>query len=336
MNRKFLDDIDSKYGSNSNAAVILVSGNRQALGTIVNANHELFQILGFTKAELVNENISIIMPALRGKNHNAFLEGYFDKQGVSVTSNKNTVLKEQLVFPQHIKGYLVPCVKLVRHVPNLDNGIQFLAFINKAEDIEEVREGDEGVKNENVLLILLDEQWRVQGFNTVTAKMCCKDESFTPIYKYLEGEQKISLAELYPRLLESENEELMRSEAGLVIRLDLGLLKKAIASEVLDYYSDDNSEKNEHEATDSQKNSKAAPKSDDESLMRFIATNQNIKIKEYCYCNGTLKYKICTFLSSDHISNRIPSYYAVDRREGNSSGHEQKYDRNHSFCQTTH
>ena len=238
VNRKFLDDIDMRYGSNSNAAVILISGNRQNLGIVVNANHELYQILGFAKNELIGENISFIMPSLIGSHHNTFLEMYFETPKRSRTAT----LHEQLVFPQHINGYIVPCVKLVRLVPNLDYGVQFLAFLNKATNIDEVRYGDEGIKTEDMLLLMLDEEYQIHGFNITAARLCCKNDEFQLFHRYLEREQKINLLDLYPELLSVDHECSLRDATGLIMKFNFETFRKAISSEVLDYYSEEGSE----------------------------------------------------------------------------------------------
>lgn len=229
-----MDDIDNKYGSNSNTAVIIISGNRSNLGIIMNANHEIYQILGFSKQDLIGENISFIMPDLIGAHHNSFLHSYFEKQD----QNNTSVLTENLIFPQHLKGYIVPCVKLVRLVPNLDSGVQFLGFLNLARTLDEIRPGDEGLKNEEVLLLLLDEQYKIFGFNVSASRICCNEEEFLHLHRYLECEQKIDFSTIYPELMTSENQELIRSASGVNLIQNIRDLKQALAAEILDYYPD--------------------------------------------------------------------------------------------------
>ncbi len=187
------DEADAKYGADSNTAVIILSGNRQNIGTIVNANHEICQILGYHKNELVGENISAIMPEIMGTYHNVYLESYFEKQNQSSLSE----VVEKLVFPQHAKGHLVPCLKLVRLVPNLDNGIQFLGFVVLAKDLSLLRPMDGKVSNSELLLLLLDSQSNILGFNLNVAELCSGgDDCSTYLNRYLRSEQKIDMSKL--------------------------------------------------------------------------------------------------------------------------------------------
>ena len=239
IGKKYWDEADSKYGAQSNTAVIILSGNRQNIGTIVNANHEIGQILGYHKNELVGENISALMPEIFGMYHNVYLENYFERQN---QSNVSEVL-ETLVFPQHAKGYIVPCLKLVRLVPNLDNGVQFLGFLALAKDLALLRPEDGKITNDEVLMLLLDSQNNIMGLNLNVAHLCAGNEEYAAhLNKYLENEQKIDMSKLYPEILSTENESSLRSAEGATLQLDLSLLKKAIGSEIIDSYANEDSE----------------------------------------------------------------------------------------------
>ncbi len=314
VNRKFLDEIDMKYGSHSNAAVVLISGNRLDMGTVVNANHELFQILGFAKSEAIGENIACLMPGLIGMHHNALLENFFERQERARTSS----LHERLIFPQHIKGYIVPCTILVRLVPNLDKGVQFLAFINKALNINEVREGDEGARTEETILLLLDETYRIHGFNLTFARLCCGDDEYQAFARYSESERKLDLATLYPQLVCSENEHLLRSPMGLQTSLDIGVLKRAVMSEVLDCYSEPASEAVAHSVKsiikESERGATEAERAD-ELISRFAGCTLDVKIKEYSHGKGRVKYMICTFLPAENNFHRAVPDFELERND---------------------
>ena len=74
--------------------------------------------------------MSVIMPEILGMNHNSYIENYFKNNN---QTNVNDVI-EMLVFAQHMNGYIIPCYKMVRLVPNLENGIQFIGFLSLAKD----------------------------------------------------------------------------------------------------------------------------------------------------------------------------------------------------------
>ena len=77
--KKHFDQAESNYGIDTNAAILLLSGKRQNIGTIIDVNNEIQQILGYSKNELIGTNVSTIMPEIIGSRHNLYLEHYFKK-----------------------------------------------------------------------------------------------------------------------------------------------------------------------------------------------------------------------------------------------------------------
>lgn len=234
LGKKFWDNSQARYGANSHAAIMIISGNRSNMGTVVNANHELDQILGYKKSELIGENISLIMPEIIGRHHNLFLQNYFEKH----EQTTNEIAKERLVFAQHTKGFLVPIMLFVRVIPNLENGVQFLGFLTQPKNLEDLLAGDVAFSNDDVLLLLLDPVYKLVGFNCNVAKLCHKDGESTNYHKYLESNQKIDLSKLYPVLIEEDNIASLRSPFGLSLQLDIMLLKQALYNEIVDTYEE--------------------------------------------------------------------------------------------------
>lgn len=223
------------YGEDSNAAIIILSGNKRNIGTIIDVNHEIQEILGYRKSELIGENISLAMPEIIGANHNYYLERYFERQN---HSNINEVTKN-LVFGQHSGGYIIPCSKLVRIVPNLEHGVQFLGFLSIASGLDSLGVEEQVFANSGFIGLLLDRRWDILGFSESVTRMVAEDkESETGVNfkKYLESEQKINLCRLYPALCSAEVREQLKKEDGYNTSLDLSLLKKAISAEILDVY----------------------------------------------------------------------------------------------------
>lgn len=230
-------DIDqTEY--NNNAAVLMISGNKSDMGTIINANHELEQSLGYKKDELIGENISIIMPETIGKHHNIFLQSSFEKKD---QSNKEEI-KERLVFSQHKKGYLVPTLLFARVVPNLENGVQFLGFLKPASKLEEWQSSDSQITNDDVFILLLNSNYEIMGFNQTIAKLCNRDENSIDIHKYIDGDKKLKLLALYPEFGSEANHEWLRSPAGGFLSIDLMTLKQVVSTEIVDSYTDKESE----------------------------------------------------------------------------------------------
>jgi len=309
IGKKYWDESDNKYGADSNTAVIILSGNRQNIGTIVNANHEIGQILGYHKNELVGENISAIMPEIMGIHHNVYLESYFERHN---RSNTNEV-SEQIVFPQHAKGYIVPCMRLVRLVPNLDNGVQFLGFVALAKDLSILRPDDVKVTNDELLLILLDEHYNVLGFNLNLGVYCCGGDDNTANYnRYLENEQKVDLSKLYPEIFAGENEQIMRTPEGLSTFMDMKIIKKALNSEIVDTY--------ETSEAGSEAHGDKTPKSqliscDKVASLGKLMAQCNIKMKDFMHPSKLGKFTICTIYITDHTRANLVELRADSDRD---------------------
>ncbi len=229
INKKLWESAEGKYGEDSTSAVVLISGNKSNLGTVINTNHELYEILGYEKRVVMGQNLSLIMPELIATFHNKFIQNYFAK-----SSTNGTYSCERIVFPQHCNGYLVPCSVLVRLVPNLDRGIQFIGFLNKAPFVDEVRKGENKVSSDDVILLLLDSEFKLHAFNKKFAEMLAVDMSCINIHKYLENDQKIDLPTYFPSVFSSDNIHSMTSDEGYQCQLDLSRLVEAFQAEVVD------------------------------------------------------------------------------------------------------
>ena len=229
VNKKLWESAEGKYGEDSTSAVVLISGNKSNLGTVINTNHELYEILGYEKKMLMGQNISLIMPEIIASYHNRFIQNCFVKTTTSAFNSK-----ERLVFPQHSLGYLVPCAVLIRLVPNLDKGIQFIGFLNKVAFMDEIRKGENKVSVDDVIVLLLDSEMKLHAFNKKFSDLLANDSSYVDFHKYIENDQKIDLSALYPSVFSQENMQYMSSEEGLVCTLDMTRLVESFQAEVVE------------------------------------------------------------------------------------------------------
>ena len=231
--KKRLDHEMLDYQLDSNAAVFIVSGNKENMGTILNVNYEIKELLGYKKKRLIGENVALMIPAIIGVNHNHHMEGYFKKRS---HSNVNGIIST-IVLPQHVKGYIVPCSILVRLIPNLENGAQFFAFLSLAKDISKLRNSDVSIEQKEVFVFLLNEKYEITGFCENFMNYCCEGKTDNlNIKRCLENKEKIAMRTLYNHLFAGENEEAMENEEGLTIKIDFKPLKIAIHSQIVDTY----------------------------------------------------------------------------------------------------
>ena len=68
----------TKFGENSCSAIIVMSATSTEVGTIVHANDEIQNILGFQRKDLIDKNIKMIMPGPIAKVHDNFIHRYFE------------------------------------------------------------------------------------------------------------------------------------------------------------------------------------------------------------------------------------------------------------------
>ena len=127
-NKQFIDNDRLKYGENSNTCIITCSGNFNSIGTVTNSNNEITRILGYSKNDIISQNISRIMPKVYADLHDGFMRCYLE------TSESKIIGLERLVFPQNKQGYLIPSTLMIKVLPNLNEGIQIVGFLKDIDN----------------------------------------------------------------------------------------------------------------------------------------------------------------------------------------------------------
>lgn len=95
-----------------------MSGNIHNRAHILNVNFDITRILGFSKFDLVGQNIkNKILPKIFYNFHDELVNHYID------TSRSTIIGKERFVMPVNIEGYMVPSILMIKVLPTLDEGI---------------------------------------------------------------------------------------------------------------------------------------------------------------------------------------------------------------------
>ncbi len=284
---KLLDTEELRYGGGSDAALLLISGNRADLGRILNANHELYQLLGYRKDEVLGQNVAMLMPGLLGRVHNRLIQGYFEEAANSAKLLQN----DRFHCALDIHGILIPCNLLVRTVSNLSRGIQFIGFLNREQNLSKVRLGDDSAMESETVLLMTDNEMKVSGFNYTFAKMLSADLNSLNVFKYHESEQKLDLSTFYPDLFSPENYALMTDSNGLTVTIDLDPLITAFESLVLD------AEKEPDEAQE--QDSQLTPPS-----RQHLGHEYNVKLKHYQY-GSIVDYNVLTMMFTRKMEEEV-------------------------------
>lgn len=138
------DSHEKKLLTNGKTTVYLtVSGNKDNLGIILSATHQLHSVLGYSPKSVKGMNINAIMPEYIKVRHDQILRDYFKKSAKS-----QGVSRDILVTPLHANGHLVISLAKVKILPDLDQGLVIFCIVSAIE-LEELLEddelGDEGV-----------------------------------------------------------------------------------------------------------------------------------------------------------------------------------------------
>lgn len=106
-------------------AVIVISGNLNSLGIVRSANEHVKKQLGFEPSDLIDRNISRIMPKSIGEVHDMFLLNNV-KAGVG-----GLLHREVLAFSQTKQGLILPVCLEAKTLPGLEHGLQYIGFVKR-------------------------------------------------------------------------------------------------------------------------------------------------------------------------------------------------------------
>eukprot|EP01022_Parablepharisma_sp_SALTPOND_P010675 TRINITY_DN143_c0_g1_i1.p1 TRINITY_DN143_c0_g1~~TRINITY_DN143_c0_g1_i1.p1 ORF type:complete len:710 (+),score=33.15 TRINITY_DN143_c0_g1_i1:4533-6662(+) len=125
------NDAISQYIGAGNS-VVGVSANEKDLGKIKSFNSAFCELTGYTKEELLNTKINVIIP----KTHRQLHVDAFVKCCVDVEEGKAVVKEPVRVLVVHKSGYVIPVWIQIMAIPNYTNSYCFVARLKKVLDSE--------------------------------------------------------------------------------------------------------------------------------------------------------------------------------------------------------
>ncbi|EGR31957.1 PAS domain S-box family protein [Ichthyophthirius multifiliis] len=124
------DNQNMKYNENSNTGILLMSANISTKFYVQNTNYDFTRILGWPKQEIINQNIkNYIMPKLIQSIHDNLVSNYIE------TSIPKAIGFERLITPVNKDGFIIPCLLMIKILPNLEEGLQFVGFFKEIDEI---------------------------------------------------------------------------------------------------------------------------------------------------------------------------------------------------------
>ena len=105
--------------------VIHISGARDKTSKILKTNQNLTKIFGYNKTEVIGHSINILMPSLFAKRHNEFLGKFFE------TGHMTVFNVQRNFFGLHRNGLCFTIITLIKQMPSLLDGIQYVGMIRQ-------------------------------------------------------------------------------------------------------------------------------------------------------------------------------------------------------------
>jgi len=245
VNKQFIENDRLKYGENSNTCIVTVSGNQNKMGMIKNINNEITRILGFSKADLIGQNVNRIIPKYLAEIHDGLMRNYFE------TSESKVLGLERLVFPLTKKGYVVPCTLMIKVLPDLTNGVRLVGFLNEVENENGFTKNVEFENEEKVHYIVYSgDTGAIHGFT----QTCKKDFGLISSLIYgAAATNDFTMDVIFPDLL-NHNIEDLKNPAGVVTTLDTSTLQQdyllAHTESEKSEYDEEQEEEEEEEAAE--------------------------------------------------------------------------------------
>ena len=215
-NRQFMDDEKLKYGDNANPCIVTCSANFTTMGTILNANNEIYSLLGFSKTEMLGQNINHLMPKALADEHDSIMKNYFE------TAKNKAIGIERVVFPVTKQGYLIPCTLMIKVLPSLKEGLKIVGFLTELER-DAGNLPDDVDKNKLHYLMYDGHTGSIQG---VTIN--CKKNfgiSGSLIRTSSMGTNDFTIDAIFPEILQCNIDDL-KSSSGVMTMINTSTLKE--------------------------------------------------------------------------------------------------------------
>jgi PAS domain S-box-containing protein len=124
-NANFLGNDLMKYEGDTETCIVTCSANLHSLGNILNISSEIQRILQYSNVDLIGQSINQMMPNMIARLHDDFMRNFFE------TSKSVRVGRETVIYPVNKSGYIVPCAITVKVIPNLNDGLKMVGFLNE-------------------------------------------------------------------------------------------------------------------------------------------------------------------------------------------------------------
>ena len=127
-------------------ALVVISGNKEDQLRILKSSSGIMQVFGYNPYEIIGRDVNILQPKIVADAHQMMVEQYYHSARERVINNETSI------FAAKRSGYLFGITLIIKPVPLLSNGIQYIGLIRPA-------------KKESPDLILTDFQGKIDSIS---------------------------------------------------------------------------------------------------------------------------------------------------------------------------
>lgn len=154
------DERNEVVDETASGLIITISGNRDSLGKVLSVGNEVTSLLKYKPGELIGDRIELIQPEFYAKNHNKYILRYIES-GIPRLIGKNRFL-----FARDKKGYIIGINAFVKVLPDLSDGLKFVAHIKEFDNLKNSKIPDQASKNYvSHSIIINSHTGKVQGIS---------------------------------------------------------------------------------------------------------------------------------------------------------------------------
>ncbi|CAD8104910.1 unnamed protein product [Paramecium sonneborni] len=110
---------------NESTSLISISAEDITFGRIIGLNMSASKMFGYSKSELINRKVNILMPNVFAQSHDQFMETYLQ------TYESRIMNRERMIIGKSKNGYIFPFFIYVRYVPSFIHGAQFFGAMRQ-------------------------------------------------------------------------------------------------------------------------------------------------------------------------------------------------------------
>jgi len=217
VTRQQLDTYDLRNIEDDHGRFIIINGSYKKMGTITDVGSTISEMFGYSKAELMNRNVSSMMPRIFAEVHDRLLSGFL----MNASEQRHDPHRDKIVYVLNKNGYVVPCNIGIYILPSLKEGIRLAGFFREVDAGLQENGFDEDATQKMPYYIVYDADTHlIQG---VSQNCWISFGISSRLVEGNEGVGDVGIGDLFTEFGRIEIEKL-RSEEGIETVLDTSKL----------------------------------------------------------------------------------------------------------------